>query len=171
MTRATVMTALGLALLGACGGPGGGGAPGTPDGGGGWVPPPVTDWFKLPPIDWSAIDLPKATSGNYVAIEIANAAIEINPFLKDPLTGLGACTDLLTYCYQPGTQSLDSCVAEVKRCATPEPWNEAECCPSTCVAEYEKARKMATPEAAFEQTFFTGGTPCYPGVKTALGVP
>ncbi len=152
MTRSLACGALLLTLAG-CGGKDGSGN------------------FLLPVVDWARSLLPKAPDGNLVAIQLSSAVLELDPSVRDPLTGLGACTDHLTYCYEPGTAAtLDACVDKVPRCATSSPWNEETCCPNACVNAYFKERKTREPVAAFEATFFADGTPCYPGVAELVGV-
>lgn len=100
--------------------------------------------------------------GNVLS-DIGLAELALDPNARDPLTGLGACADLLTYCVQQ-EGSLDDCVARAPRCTTAEPWLEAPCCPDACVRSYERARRDREPLAAFDAALFQGGS-CYPGVK------
>lgn len=96
--------------------------------------------------------------------DIGQAQLEIDPNARDPLTGLGACTDLITYCYDPANDSLDGCVYEVFTCSSSRPWEEEPCCPESCVRRYEEARRTLDEFAAFDRAFFQEGS-CYPGVK------
>lgn len=103
-----------------------------------------------------------------VLSDIGLGELELDPNARDPLTGLGACADLVTYCVHPkGAQSVDGCVASVPRCTTSEPWLEEPCCPDSCVRAYERERRSAEPVAAFDAALFGNGS-CYPGVKALL---
>lgn len=123
---------------------------------------------ELPPIQLEGL-LPKSSNGNFTLFQVSQAKLEINPLAKDPLTGLGACADLVTYCFEPGKSSLDDCVHSVALCQTKTPWEEkTPCCPEACVKAYEANRKHDEPFAAFENTFF-GAKSCYPGVDELVG--
>ena len=137
----------------------GGGSGGAGGGGGGGI------GSILP-----SLPLPKAPDGKFILIEIGKSRIDLDPTLKDPLTALGGCTDLITYCYAPGTKSVDDCVASAKSCETQQPWEAlAACCPSACKTDYATARSGGSDElAAFDQVFFQNPS-CFPGVMTAVG--
>lgn len=115
----------------------------------------------LPTPDFGAL-LP---DGNVLS-DIGLAALELDPNARDPLTGLGACADLITYCVQAkGGTPLDACVEQAPRCTTQQPWmEEAPCCPEACVKAYGQERKGLAPLAAFDRALFQDGS-CYPGVK------
>lgn len=115
-------------------------------------------------IDLPVPDLKQFLPGGNLLAQIGEARLELDPTVRDPLTGLGACSDLLTYCFEPGVKSLDACASEVTRCSTKEPWNEEDCCPDSCIKAYEDARRSAEPLAAFDTALYGNGS-CYPGVK------
>lgn len=134
--------------------PGGGGA-----GGGNVVLPPL----NLP--------LPKTADGKWNLIQVGRSGIDLDPTLKDPLTALGGCTDLITRCYAPGSKSLDDCVSGAVACeASRPPWEAlAACCPSDCKNAYATARANGTGDfASFDQVFFQDPS-CFPGVKDLIG--
>jgi hypothetical protein len=126
------------------------------------------DLPDLPKVDLPNLSLPKKPTGNLVLIENPLGGLQLNPSGADAITALGTCTDLITYCYEPGARSLDECVQAVPQCKTSKPWDEDDCCPSACAAAYDKARDRGQePLAAFEQTFFLEPD-CFPGVRTLL---
>jgi hypothetical protein len=123
---------------------------------------------ELPNVQLEGL-LPKSSNGNFTLFEVSQAKLNLNPLAKDPLTGLGACSDLITYCFEPGKSSLDDCVHSVPLCQTRTPWEESRpCCPEVCVRAYESNRKRAEPFVAFESAFF-GARSCYPGVSEFVG--
>ncbi len=121
----------------------------------------------LPKLDLPNVPLPKK-DGILDLIETPAGSLQIDPRGSDAITALGSCTDLITYCFQPGERSLDECVEAVPRCRTSEPWKEDECCPSACADAYSQAReKGQEPIAAFEKAFFLEPD-CFPGVRALL---
>ena len=125
------------------------------------VPPlPTLDVLKLP--------LPKTAEGKYLLMQLADAHLEIDPTVRDPFTSVGDCVDSVTYCYTPGSRTLDECVRSVRTCATSTPWKEAlGCCPQACQDGYAAARADGVePAAALDKVFFE--TTCFPGVTAAL---
>ncbi len=122
----------------------------------------------LPKVDVPNLSLPKRPSGKFVLIENPLGGLQLDPQGDDAITALGSCTDLITYCFEPGARSLDECVEAVPQCKTSKPWDEDECCPSACVDTYSKARKRGQEAiASFEQTFFLEPD-CFPGVRALL---
>lgn len=125
------------------------------------------DFPDLPKVDLPSAPLPKKGL-NLDVIETPLGGLQLDPRGSDAITALGSCTDLITYCFEPGKRSLDECMDSVPRCKTSKPWEEDECCPSACADAYAKARdKGQEPVAAFEQTFFLEPD-CFPGVRTLL---
>ena len=125
------------------------------------------DQVRIPGLESHNLDiLPKGPNGQPQLVQGPFASLELNPFATDPITGLGACTDLATYCYFSGEHEgdLDTCVLNAPRCKTRLPWEEGSCCPEVCIKAYEGARKHKEPIEAFDQAFFEGGG-CYPGVR------
>ena len=101
-------------------------------------------------------------------VQIAGVRLDLHPAVRDPITALGACTDLVTRCYNPPSRSLDTCVATVPRCTTAAPWTESPCCPAECDAGYRDARmRGATPFDAFERVYLDVPT-CVAGVSATL---
>ena len=126
--------------------------------------PPVTP----PVVEVPSLSLPKLPSGNFVLIKNPLGNLQLDPRGDDAITALGACTDLITYCFEPGARSLDECVRTVSQCKTSKPWDESDCCPSACVNAYANARgRGQEPLASFEQTFFLEPG-CFPGVRELL---
>ncbi|HSP80720.1 MAG TPA: hypothetical protein VLQ93_19480 [Myxococcaceae bacterium] len=125
---------------------------------------------QLPEVDFSKVRLPKLDTGNLVLIETGEGRLQLDPRGNDALTALGACTDLITYCFEPGKRSLDVCVEGVPQCNTSRPWQEDACCPKSCMDGYAKARdKGQEPISAFETVFFLQPD-CFPGVRELLEV-
>jgi hypothetical protein len=104
-----------------------------------------------------------------VLIEASRARLEVDPAVNDALTALGACTDLVSYCYAPPERTLDGCVRSVRVCATRRPWEESEpCCAEACRKQYDALRKGGRDAlGAFDEAFFAGQT-CRPGVGDLL---
>ena len=122
----------------------------------------------LPKLDVPNLSLPKRPSGKFVLIENPLGGLQLDPQGDDAITALGSCTDLITYCYEPGARSVDECVQAAPQCKTSKPWEEADCCPAACVDAYAKARDRGQETfAAFEQTFFLEPD-CFPGVRALL---
>jgi hypothetical protein len=122
----------------------------------------------LPQVDLPGVALPKRASGNLVLIENPLGGLQLDPRGDDAITALGACSDLITYCFEPGSRSVDECVQAVPQCKTSKPWEEDDCCPAACADAYAKARERGQePFAAFEQTFFLEPD-CFPGVRALL---
>lgn len=128
------------------------------------------DLPKPPKVDVSL--LPVVDGAQRLLMDVAPARIEIDPTTSDAITALGACADLVTYCYAPGTHSVEECMANVPTCATQEPWNESDaCCPKACQDDFAKAvKKGEAPIDAFERVVLTDST-CFPGVAAALENP
>jgi hypothetical protein len=123
---------------------------------------------ELPKVDLPSIPLPKLNTGNLVLIETPAGGLQLDPRGNDAITALGACTDLVTYCFEPGKRTLDQCMEAVPQCKTSRPWQEDDCCPAACTDAYAKARdKGQEPISAFEQVFFLEPD-CFPGVRTLL---
>jgi hypothetical protein len=124
----------------------------------------------LPKVDLPSVGLP-TRSGNLLVIQTPMGGLELNPSGSDAITAVGTCTDLITYCYEPGARSVDECVEAVPRCSTSTPWKEEDCCPSACTEAYSKARGQGQePIDAFEKTFFLEPD-CFPGVRALLEAP
>ncbi|HYH94611.1 hypothetical protein [Hyalangium sp.] len=122
----------------------------------------------LPKVDLPNLSLPKRGTGNFVLLENPLGGLQLDPRGDDAITALGACTDLITYCFEPGQRSVDECVPAVPLCKTSKPWEEDDCCPSACVDAYAKARDRGQEAfTAFEQTFFVEPD-CFPGVRALL---
>lgn len=121
---------------------------------------------KLPPL---ALPLPRTADGKFILIEVGKSGIDLDPTLKDPLTALGGCTDLITKAYVP-TQSLDDAVSAVKSCVNATPWQTlSPCCPTGCKDRYTQLRGSGAGEfAAFDQVFFKDPA-CFPGVNDLVG--
>ena len=121
----------------------------------------------LPKLDLPSVPLPKK-DGLLELIETPAGSLQIDPSGSDAITALGACTDLITYCFQPGERSLDECVEAVPRCKSSKPWEEEDCCPAACAEAYSRARDQGQePIAAFEKSFFLEPD-CFPGVRALL---
>ncbi len=126
------------------------------------------DFPDLPKVDLPNVPLPKKGDVNLDVIKSPLGGLQLDPRGDDALTALGACTDLVTYCFEPGARSLDECMDSVPRCTTSKPWDEDECCPSACVDAYVKARDQGQePIASFEKVFFLEPD-CFPGVRALL---
>lgn len=122
----------------------------------------------LPKVDLPGLSMPKRPFGNLVLIENPLGGLQIDPRGDDAITALGACTDLITYCFEPGERPVDECVEAAPQCKTSKPWEEDDCCPAACAKAYAKARdKGQEPFTAFEQTFFLEPD-CFPGVRALL---
>lgn len=100
--------------------------------------------------------------------DASNARVEIDPTLRDPLTALGECADLLSYCYAPPQTTLSSCFKSVRVCESNEPWREKPCCPSACATAFEAEVAAGLTELqALEKVLFREPD-CAPQVRAAL---
>jgi hypothetical protein len=102
-------------------------------------------------------------------IQVAGSRLSLDPTRRDPITAVGRCADLVTYCYQQGDRDLDVCVENARACASDEPWKEKDdCCPAGCLEEFTRARSAGEAGLeAFERVFFLEPD-CFPGVRQAL---
>jgi hypothetical protein len=107
----------------------------------------------------------------HLLADTSNSRLEFDPTVKDALTALGECADLVSYCYAPPSFDLTACFASARTCTTQQPWTEKPCCPQACkdafAAEVAKgtAHKDALEKVLFRQP------DCFPGVTTLLGAP
>jgi hypothetical protein len=124
---------------------------------------------ELPKVELPSASLPTDVDGEPIVFETNDAKLQVDTGNRDALTALGACTDLVTYCVEPGVRSVDQCVASVPTCRTTSPWNElVACCPKSCQLAFNTARENGVGELrAFEDVFF-GQSDCFPGVQAAL---
>lgn len=124
--------------------------------------PPKVDVSLLPVVD----------GAQRLLMDIAPARIEVDPTTSDAITALGACADLVTYCYDPGTHSVTECFQGTPDCQTDTPWTEKDaCCPKACKTSFNKAVKNGASELdAFESVVLTDSS-CFPGVTAALENP
>jgi hypothetical protein len=128
------------------------------DGGGGGV---------LPQVDLSVLG-PGATK---LLADVGNAKLELDPTHRDALTGLGACADLISYCYAPGSKDLKACFTSAPKCTTTEPWNEQACCPQACSDAFDAEVASGTaPVSALEKVLFREPD-CFPGARALLEAP
>lgn len=123
----------------------------------------------LPIVDGLTLPLPKLANGNYQLMNLSQAQLELDPTVRDPLTSMGDCVDLVSYCYAPNERSLDECVRSVATCKTETPWASEliPCCPAQCQEDFVDARKSMDPAAALDDVFFEKHR-CFPGVSAAL---
>lgn len=124
---------------------------------------------RLEPLDLSAIALPVTAAGNSILIQVENSRLEIDPTVRDPITAVATCADLVTLCYAPPTRSLDVCIAAIPTCSGERPWEETvPCCPSRCRDDYQRARRDGVqPRQAYDQIYLTAPT-CFPGVAASI---
>lgn len=104
--------------------------------------------------------------------DVGNSRLEIDPTVKDPLTGLAGCADLISYCYAPPAIGVSECFGRSRVCTTTEPWNEpSPCCPSECKTAFENEVAGGLSQAlALEKVLFREPD-CFPGVRAALEAP
>ncbi len=104
--------------------------------------------------------------------DVGNAKLEIDPTVRDPLTGLAACADFISYCYAPPNIGIGECFERARKCETAEPWNEASpCCPVACQTAFDGAVAGGMSHVqALEKVLFREPD-CYPGVRAALEAP
>jgi len=85
-----------------------------------------------------------------------------------PIGAAAKCSDLKNDCMQV-TGDGDTCVATVKRCATAEPWLEAEaCCPAACVDAYQEQRRLGASPVAANSAVFSSTHECFPGLQELI---
>lgn len=126
--------------------------------------------FAPPPqVDLTMADLPRSSSGRPIVVKVPGIQVEYDSELKDAVTALAGCVELLMSCVEPDARSLDDCFFSSRKCETESPWMEgAFCCPSTCFEKYATLRIEGVEEFnAFEDTFFKDRT-CFPGLVARL---
>lgn len=136
--------------------------------GGTTAPPTVGQRVEFTPrerADLRGLGLPNTEDGHPILIQIPGAQLELDPELRDAITALGSCADLLMGCVEPEVRSLDDCFFSAPRCATDTPWNEgAACCPESCFVRYAELRLGGAEELpALETSLFVERT-CFPGL-------
>jgi len=140
------------------------GSTGTGGGGGGGTAQ------SMRPPDLAPLLVAVFGAGAKLLADVGNSRLEIDPTVKDPLTGLAACADSISYCYAPPSVSISQCFASVRKCTSAtDPWNESTpCCPSACQTAYdaEVAGGMGHVQA-LEKVLFREPD-CYPGARAAL---
>ncbi|MBL8951595.1 MAG: hypothetical protein JNK82_12510 [Myxococcaceae bacterium] len=110
-----------------------------------------------------------ASSPEKLLADVGNAKLELDPTVRDPLTGLAACADLVSYCYAPPDLGLSACFALARKCETPAPWNEpSPCCPAACQTAFDAEIARGTGHAAALEKVLFREPDCYPGVRAAL---
>jgi hypothetical protein len=143
--------------------PVGGGIGGTGGGGGGGIQ------STTPPDLTPLLAAVFGASPNKLLADVANTKLELDPTVKDPLTGLASCADFISYCYAPPNITVSECFARARKCETTEPWTESSpCCPTQCQTAYddEVGRGMGHVQA-LEKVLFREPD-CYPGARAAL---
>lgn len=110
-------------------------------------------------------------SARRLLADVGNARVELDPTQQDALTALGACADLLSYCYAPPEVTIAMCWGRARECGTQAPWTEEPCCPVTCRDAFvDEVNRGLTPAAAVEKVLFVEPD-CFPGVRAALEAP
>jgi hypothetical protein len=113
-----------------------------------------------------------AVLGSDVLTDVSNGKLEIDPTVRDALTGLGGCADLISYCYAPPAADVTYCMKLARTCETDTPWTEKyACCPQACKDAYTTAvTGGAAQRDALEKTLFIAPD-CFPGVNALLSTP
>lgn len=146
---------------GGFGGAGGfGGFGGGAGGGGGTTTTPA----KPPVIDLTWL----GAGASKLLVDAANLRLDIDPTVRDPITALGECADLVAYCYAPPTFSVGTCLSRARTCTTATPWTEDACCPADCKTAFLAQVSAGLSERdALEKVLFREPD-CFPGVRAAL---
>jgi hypothetical protein len=111
--------------------------------------------------------LPRDASGAPVLMEVGGEALTIGEARRDAIGAAAACRDLKVACLSK-TADLDLCVANVPRCQTVEPWNEAPCCAEACVAAYQEQRRLGAPPLEANAAVFSSTHECFPGLQELI---
>jgi len=134
------------------------------------TPPPPTPYPRPPSV--SAEDLarvlPRDADGRPIVATVDGTALTMGPARIDPIGAAAACRDLKNDCMQV-TGDGDTCIATVKRCATAEPWLEAEaCCAAACVDAYQEQRRLGASPVAANSAVFSSTHECFPGLQEMI---
>jgi hypothetical protein len=125
--------------------------------------------IALPPVpepDFS--QFPVDDGGNTIVSTSELGTIALDLSARNPLTGLSACADLISFCVSPPARSLDACVAYAPVCNTDQYWEEAPCCPEACLNAYVELRRGGTAGiAAIENVLFEDRN-CFPTLNDYL---
>jgi len=127
------------------------------------------DPIVVPPL--AVVDVtgvPTDTHGLPIVYESLEGTITLDPSMHDPITGFGACLDLVTHCVGP-TRSLDACALYVPHCATAQYWTEPDCCPTACSNAYETQRVAGYGTIDAFRGAFLGSPSCFPGLDSFIG--
>ena len=134
------------------------------------TPPPDAASYPQPPsvsLDDLARALPKDAEGRPILTTVEGTALTIGPKRVDTIGAAAACRDLTADCIQE-TKNIDTCVAQVLRCATETPWLEpAPCCATACVDAYQEQRRLGATPAAADDAVFGSTHECFPGLQVA----
>jgi hypothetical protein len=133
--------------------------------------PPSNDGMTKLPTENLGFFASVGSSARKLLADVGNARVELDPTQQDALTALGACADLLSYCYAPPDVTIAMCWGRARVCQTETPWTEEACCPVTCRDAFvDEVNRGLTPAAAVEKVLFLEPD-CFPGVRAALEVP
>ena len=111
---------------------------------------------------------PTPTDGRPIVATVDGTALTMGPARIDPIGAAAACRDLTADCIQV-TGDGDTCIATVKRCATAEPWLEAEaCCPAACVDAYQEQRRLGASPVAAGSAVLGSTHECFPGLQEMI---
>lgn len=135
----------------------------------GYERPPTVSLPDVTLPDANGLPFPRDDAGRPIIGGGAGVIIVYDPSRRDPVTVLGDCTALITYCYAPPARTLDACIVSVPVCRTSRPWEEPGiCCPAACRDAYENLRRMGRPpDDAFDEVYFNQPD-CFPGVAELL---
>ena len=89
----------------------------------------------------------------------------------DALSALSDCAAMIVRCVDPAVRgrTLDACAISPPRCATAQPWLEAPCCPTPCIARYQQLRTDGMPPITAFRAALYGHPSCAPGVDAIVG--
>lgn len=117
------------------------------------------------PIPIAAIEaLPRnPNTGRPIALSLPQGTLEVDVTRRDPITAVGACTNWIAACYEPGIRELDDCARSAPSCATETPWLESgACCPTACFAQYRSARLSGTTDLEALLRVYVRQGSCFP---------
>jgi len=122
------------------------------------------------PVDEVAKLLPVDENGDKVLWDTGQLKVVLGPKHEPgPNTAMAACQDLETSCLVASKDErdvvLDNCVARLPICETPEPWNEAACCPQACIAAYQRERELGATQFQAGRAVFSSIHECFPGLQ------
>lgn len=91
--------------------------------------------------------------------------LAFDPTLRDAVTAYADCGAWMSGCLKDTSGDFAGCIDVVPICQTEEPWNEGDCCPAACQADFRAAVGQGTDPADAYMDIFALDRTCFPGLQ------